>query len=182
LLLQLYINYMMDLRSPDEEVLGTAKTNMIESLRQFADKNRLESEIWILLYCYYREAEYLPGMEFTRWKFQNLHEISSKTLAFTPTSLYELYLPVDFELRSSCTPMNIQFYPVFKLFARLGAYAFAEMVFSVIEQCFSEADVYLIKTTLKILQRQIDSKFRIIKMPTDNSVQGKLKVRFGFCF
>ncbi|KAH8353066.1 hypothetical protein KR084_008669 [Drosophila pseudotakahashii] len=175
LLMQLYINYMMDLKSPDEEVVSSAKSNMIESLRQFADKNRLESEIWILLYCYYKEVDYLPGMEFTRWKFQNLLEISSKTLAFTPCSFYEMYLPVDFELRTSCTPMNTQFYPVFKLFARLGAYAFAEIVFADIEQCFTEAEVYLIRTTLKILQRQIDDKFKIVRMPTDNSVPGKLK-------
>ncbi|XP_026835200.1 uncharacterized protein LOC6542520 isoform X3 [Drosophila erecta] len=175
LVLQLYINYMMDLRSTDEEVLSTAKSNMIESLRQFADKNRMESEIWILLYCYYKEYYYLPGMELTRWKFLNLQQIAPKTLSFTPTSLYELYLPVDFDMKSSSTSMNTQFFPVFKLFARLGAYAFAEIVFSDIEQCFTEAEAYLITTTLKILQRQIDDKFNIIKMPTDNSAAGKLK-------
>lgn len=170
----------MDLRSTDEEVVSTAKSNMIESLRQFANKNSLESEIWILLYCYYKEHSYLPGMELTRWKFQNLTKITPKALNYTPTSLYELYLPVDFEMKSSSTPMNTQFYPVFKLFARLGAYAFAEVIFSEIEQCFTEAEVYLIRTTLKILQRQIDDKFQIIKMPTDNSVYGKLKVRWVF--
>ncbi|KAI8042298.1 hypothetical protein M5D96_003600 [Drosophila gunungcola] len=175
LLLQLYINYMMDLRSPEEEVWSTAKTNMIDSLRQFAHKNNLETEIWVLLYCYYKEVDYLPGMEFTRWKFQNLLEITPKTLAFTPSSLYELYLPVDFEMKGSCTAMNTQLYPVFKLFARLGAYAFAEAVFANIESCFTEAEAYLIKTTLKILQRQIDDKFGVVMMPTDNSVPGKLK-------
>ncbi|XP_039226875.1 uncharacterized protein LOC6527286 isoform X2 [Drosophila yakuba] len=179
LLLQLYVDYMMDLRSTDEEVLSTAKSNMIESLRQFADRNRMESEIWILLYCYYKEYYYLPGMELTRWKFQNLQFIAPKTLDFTPTSLYELYLPVDFEMKSSSTSMNTQFYPVFKLFARLGAYAFAEVIFSDIEQCFTEAEAYFITTTLKILQRQIDDKFNIIKLPTDNSVSGKLKLHIN---
>ncbi|XP_017065339.2 LOW QUALITY PROTEIN: uncharacterized protein LOC108104018 [Drosophila eugracilis] len=175
LLIQLYVNYMVDLRSPDEEIADTAKSNMIESLRRFAAENSLESEIWILLYCFYKEVSYLPGMEFTRWKFQNLLDITPKQLGFTPCSLYELYLPVDFDMKDSSTSMNNQFFPVFKLFTRLGAYAFAEVVFADIEQCFTNAEVYLIKTTLKILQRQIDAKFKIINMPTDNSVPGRLR-------
>ncbi|XP_017042324.2 LOW QUALITY PROTEIN: uncharacterized protein LOC108088828 [Drosophila ficusphila] len=174
LLLQLYINYMIDLKSSDEEVVASAKSNMIEALRQFAYKNSLESEIWILLYCFYKQENYLPGMEFTRWKFLNLIQISSKELNFIPCSFYELYLPLYFEMNSSCSPMILHFYPVFKLFTRLGAYAFAEAVFYEMEQCFTAAEGYLIKTTLKILQQQIDSNFKVVTMPTDNSVSGKL--------
>ncbi|KAH8412760.1 hypothetical protein KR009_005401 [Drosophila setifemur] len=174
LLLQIYIDYMLNLRSPDEEIQSSAYANMLDSLRAFCTKHSVDVESWILLYSYYKQADYLPGMEFTRMKFENLYELPEKALAFTPTSLYELYLPVDFDLRSNKTVMNCHFYPVYKLLARLGAYGFAEVVFSGIEQCFSAVETYLMKTTLKILQRQINDKFKIMTLPTDNSIAGKL--------
>lgn len=169
---------MMELRSTDEEVRGTAYTNLLENLRQLASKNSLEVEPWILLYCYYKMANYLPGMEYTRWKFENLYEIPGKIFAFTPRSLFELYLPVDFLMLSTSTTMNVHFYPVFKLFARLGAYVFAEIVFSDIENCFTPAEIYLIKTTLKILQRQIDDTFTIRNIPTANALMAPLMVSY----
>ncbi|KAH8240757.1 hypothetical protein KR026_004840 [Drosophila bipectinata] len=173
-LLQVYVDYMMDLRSTDEEVQAVSYSNLLDNLRQLATKNSLEVEPWILLYCYYKLNNYLPGMEYTRWKFENLYEIPGKIFSFTPRSLYELYMPVDFAMSSSSTTMNVHFYPVFKLFARLGAYVFAETVFAEIETCFSPSEVYLIKTTLKILQRQIDETFTILNIPTTNAVTAPL--------
>lgn len=156
---------MIDLRSENEEISTAAYANMLENLRQFATKQTLEVEPWILLYCYYKQVDYLPGMDFTRWKFENLYEVPGKRLDFSPRSLYELYMPEDFEMNIASTAMNTKFYPVFKLFARLGAYVFAEVVFANIEKCFTEVEAYLIKTTLKILQRQIDDKFKVQRFP-----------------
>ncbi|KAH8305302.1 hypothetical protein KR018_007885 [Drosophila ironensis] len=173
-LLQLYVDYMMEMRSTEDEIISTAYTNLLDSLRLFASKNSLETEPWVLLYCFYQMADYFPGMEFTRWKFENLYEIPSKDLSFTPRSLYDLYLPEDFPMQPSRTVMNLHFYPVFKLFARLGAYGFAEVVFSDIDQCFTEAENYLIKTTLKILQRHIDETFRVSFFPTADPARSKL--------
>ncbi|KAH8282565.1 hypothetical protein KR054_008433 [Drosophila jambulina] len=174
LLLKLYVDYMMDLSSEDEEISTTAFPYMLENLRQLATTSKLEIDLWILLYCYYKKAIYLPGIHFTRWKFENLYDVPGQKLDFAPLSLYELYLPVDFAMKNTSTVMNTKFYPVFKLFARLGAYVFAEVVFADIEQCYTAAEVYLIKTTLKILQRKIDDKFKIQKFPADKSEYGKI--------
>ncbi|KAH8242042.1 hypothetical protein KR038_010129 [Drosophila bunnanda] len=178
LLLKLYVDYMIDLRSEDEEISTEAFSNMLENLRQLASKGILEMDPWILLYCYYKQVNYQPGMEFTRWKFENLYEIPEQKLDFSILSLYELYLPVDFEMKITSTVMNTKFYPVFKLFARLGAFVFAEVVFANIEQCFTAVEVYLIKTTLKILQRQIDDKFKIQTISTDKSEYGKMMRKY----
>ncbi|KAH8249225.1 hypothetical protein KR032_007428 [Drosophila birchii] len=174
LLLQLYVDYMMDLGSEDEENSTAAFPNMLENLRQLATKRKMEMDSWILLYCYYKQANYLPGMEFTRWKFENLYEVPEQTLDFSPPSFYELCLPMDFEMKITSTLTNTKFYPVFKLFARLGAYVFAEVVFANIEHCFTMVEVYLIKTTLKMLQRQIDKTFKIQTFPTDASQYGNM--------
>ncbi|KAH8334518.1 hypothetical protein KR059_011090 [Drosophila kikkawai] len=173
LLVQLYVDYMMDMGSEDEEISTAAYSNMLDKLRQLATKKKQEVGPWILLYCYYKLANYRPGMDFTRWKFENLYEVSGEQLDFLPLSLYELYLPVDFEMSTTSTLANTKFYPVFKLFARLGAYVFAGIVFTDFEQCFTTVEVYLIKTTLKILQRQIDDNFKIQEIPTDKSDNGR---------
>ncbi|KAH8356242.1 hypothetical protein KR200_009272 [Drosophila serrata] len=178
LLLELYVNYMLDLRSEDEEVSTTAYSKMLENLRQLASTGNLEVNPWILLYCYYNEVNYRPGMEFTRWKFENLYEIPGQKLDFVTLSFYKLYLPVDFEMKLGSTVMNTKFYPVFHLFARLGAYVFAEVVFANIEHCFTPSEVYLIRTTLKILQRQIDDDFNIQTLPTDKSEYGNMMWRY----
>ncbi|XP_034668069.1 uncharacterized protein LOC117901435 [Drosophila subobscura] len=171
---KLYIDYMLELKSEDEEVSAQAYANMIESLRVFVSKNSLDLDAYVLLYCHYKRNDYLPGMEFTRLRFENLYSVPRKNLAGTPVSLFELFLPEDFELSTMSTMMNLNFYPVFTTFARMGAYGFAEVVFSDIQHCFTAIEVYLVTTTLKILQGKIDNDFSVLSFPTNETETGKL--------
>ncbi|XP_001356503.3 uncharacterized protein [Drosophila pseudoobscura] len=171
---KLYIDYMLDLESEDEERRLQAYASMIASLREFVAKNTLDLDAYVLLYCYYKRHDYLPGMEFTRLRFENLYGVPRKNLAGTPVSLFELFLPEEFEQSSASTMMHVKFYPVFTTFARIGAYGFAEVVFDEIQSCFTATEAYLVTSTLKILQRNIDETFKVMVFPTSKSVAGKL--------
>ncbi|XP_068154974.1 uncharacterized protein [Drosophila tropicalis] len=168
-LAKLYVNYMMDLQSKDEEIVNAAYSNMLQNLRIFAGKYNLEIDTWILLYCFYKTHEYLPGMEYARWKYENLCDVPAKTFSNAPRSLYELFLPNDFEISNTAGKTNLKFYQTFKLFARLGAYGFAEIVFAQISTDFTPVEAYLVTTTLKTLQGQIDDEFQIRQLDTDNN-------------
>ncbi|XP_030382990.1 uncharacterized protein LOC115630527 [Scaptodrosophila lebanonensis] len=168
-LLKLYIDYQMEMES--EELAGEAYANLIEQLRIFTTKNSLDQDAWILLYCYYKNNQYMPGMEYTRWKYENLYDIPRKNMSLAPRSFFELYMPIDCELK---TPRAIKFYKIFKLFARLGAYGFAEVVFAEVANDCPAVEAYLVTTTLKMLQGHIDNTFKVRTFPTDNSIRGKM--------
>ncbi|EDV90338.1 GH12972 [Drosophila grimshawi] len=170
-LLKLYIDYMMQLKT--EELPGVAYSNMIEQLRIFSSNNNLERETWILLYCLYKNNNYLPGMEFTRWRYENLYDVPGKTMPLIPRSMFETFLPQDFDLIDKSIE-TVKFYATFKMFAQLGAHKFAEIVFDEISPKFSLVESYLIKTILKMLQGEIGESFKVRKFPTGNSVREKM--------
>ncbi|XP_023170877.2 uncharacterized protein LOC111599451 isoform X2 [Drosophila hydei] len=160
-------NVNMDMKPPQ------AFSNMIAKLRNFATANNLDCEAWILLYCYYQEKGYLSGMEYTRWKYENLYHVPSRKMLLTPTPLFEAFLPANFDLTDRSAHV-VKFYGVFKTFARLGAYAFAETVYNQIAKDFTVNETYLVTTTLKMLQGQIDGNFKVRNLPTNRSESGKM--------
>lgn len=162
-------NVNMDMKPPQ------AFSNMIAKLRNFATANNLDCEAWILLYCYYQEKGYLSGMEYTRWKYENLYHVPSRKMLLTPTPLFEAFLPANFDLTDRSAHV-VKFYGVFKTFARLGAYAFAETVYNQIAKDFTVNETYLVTTTLKMLQGQIDGNFKVRNLPTNRSESGKMIV------
>ncbi|XP_064539563.1 uncharacterized protein LOC135429228 [Drosophila montana] len=170
-LLKLYIDYEVQLKS--EELPGEAYSNMIEKLRAFASNNNLDREAWVLLYCFYKQKNYLPGMEFTRWKYENLYDVPGRTMPLIPRSLFETFMPDHFNVFAKSVHI-VKFYDVFQTFARLGAYGFAEAVFNEIAHEFSTIEVYLVNTTLKMLQGEIDNQFKVRTLPTDNSERGHM--------
>lgn len=163
------------MHSKTEEIEGEAYCNLLEQLRTFSNQNNLDREVWVLLYCFYKQKNYLPGMEFTRWQYENVYDVPGKSMPLMPRSLYESFIPDDFELSGNIIN-GIKFYEVFKTFARLGAYEFAELIFAEIASDFTITEAYLINTTLKMLQGEIDNKFVVKKLQTDNSVRGKMMV------
>ncbi|TDG47012.1 hypothetical protein AWZ03_006593 [Drosophila navojoa] len=195
-LLKLYIDYQIEIKSeldqeremeempPDMEMELEAETeaaelkkprqaysNMMANLCAFATANNLDCEGWILLHCYYKEKNYLPGMEYTRWRYENLYDVPSRSMPLTPRPLYETFMPLKFDLTDKSVHV-IKFYEVFKKFANLGAYAFAETVYSQIAAEFPPIETYLVTTTLKMLQGQIDELFQVRQLPTDSSERG----------
>ncbi|KAH8418813.1 hypothetical protein KR222_008002 [Zaprionus bogoriensis] len=170
-LLKLYVDYQREQLT--ESRPGEAFSNMMEQLRIFAAKNNVDREVWILLYCYYKAKRSLPGMEYSRWKYENLVKIPAKPMPIIPLSMYENFLLTDFKLSGKMLH-GTMFYEVFKTFARLGAYGFAEVVFAEIAGEFSFLEVYLVTTTLKMLQGQINNNMVLRNYPMDRSERGKL--------
>lgn len=181
-LLKLYIDYQRELRLEEEAAEegeegeeGEAFSNMMEQLRQFAAQNNLDREVWILLYCYYKQKMYLSGMEFTRWKYENLYKIRERAIPPIPSSLYKCFMLANFEPNPR-TIYAAKFYAVFRTFAELGAYGFAQVVFQEIAGEFLEIERYLINTTLNMLQGKIDDSFEFQNPSVGESEQGKLLV------
>ncbi|XP_051858510.1 uncharacterized protein LOC117565268 isoform X2 [Drosophila albomicans] len=170
-LLELYVNYKMHLKVEENE--GEAYSNLLEQLRIFSIQNNLDREVYVLLYCYYKQKNYLPGMEFTRWQYENLYDVPRKIMPLIPRSLYQSFIPIDFQMRGQLMHAH-RFYEVFKTFACLGAYGFAEIIFAEIASEFTTIEAYLITTTLKILQGEIDKNFVVKRITTDNTVFGKM--------
>lgn len=148
---------------------------MLEQLRQFAAQNNLDREVWILLYCYYKQKMYLPGMEFTRWKYENLYKIRERSIPPIPGSLFKCFMLVEFEPNPR-TLYAAKFYAVFRTFAELGAYGFAQVVFNEIAGEFLNIEQYLINTTLKMLQGKIDDSFEFNNPPPEETEQDRLLV------
>lgn len=150
---------------------------MMEDLRQFAANNNLDREAWILLYCYYKRSNYVHGMEYTRWKYENLYNIPEKLTPPIPRSLYKCFMLVELVEDPSALPMRAaKFYTAFKTFAQLGAYGFAHVVFDEIAEQFPAIVVYLVNTTLQMLQGKIENSFQLQTLPSDNSERGMLLV------
>lgn len=167
------MNYRLQSKSEGNE--GEAYSNLLEQLRIFSSQNSLDREVWVLLYCYYKQKNYLSGMEYTRWQYENLYDVPGKSIPLIPRSLYESFIPGDFELSGKIIN-GIKFYEVFKTFARLGAYGFAEMIFSEIASEFTVVESYLIQSTLKMLQGEIDHNFQVQILQTDKSERGTMLV------
>lgn len=148
---------------------------MMEQLRQFAAHNNLDREVWILLYCYYKQSKYVHGMEYTRWKYENLYKIPEKVTPPIPRSLYTCFMLIELE-PSALTMHSGKFYTAFKAFAQLGAYGFAQVIFNEIAGEFKAIEIYLVSTTLLMLQGKIDDSFQLRTLPSDNSERGKLLV------
>ncbi|KAH8378472.1 hypothetical protein KR093_011601 [Drosophila rubida] len=170
-LLEMYVKYKLQLKAEENE--GEAYSNLLEELRNFSMQNNLDREVYVLLYCFYKQKHYLPGMEYTRWQYENLYDVPRKVMPLVPRPLYECLIPVDFEMRGVLLNGS-RFYEVFKTFACLGAYDFAEIVFAEIASEFTAVEVYLITTALQILKGTINDKFVVKRMNTDNSVRGKM--------
>ncbi|KAH8263629.1 hypothetical protein KR044_011769 [Drosophila immigrans] len=170
-LLEQYVNYKLHLKVEANE--GEAYSDLLEQLRIFSSQNNLDRETFVLLYCFYKKNNYLPGMEYTRWQYENLYDVPRKAMPLVPRPLYKSFIPVDFEMTGMILN-GCKFYDAFKTFACLGAYGFAEVVFAEIASEFTAIEAYLITTTLKMLQGEIDSKFVVKQINTDNTVRGKM--------
>ncbi|ALC38622.1 CG14339 [Drosophila busckii] len=170
-LLKLYVDYQLQLAA--QQSAGAAFAELLEQLRVFTRTHSLDREAWILLYCYYKRHKYLPGMEYTRWKFEDLYDVPSKQLPPTPRPLYCAFMSNVIDL-SSKDYRTVRFYEVFKMFARLGAYEFAEVVFNDIAEQLPIEESYLTVTTLKMLQGKIEEKYQILSPTTKDTEEGRI--------
>uniref|UniRef100_W8AZH6 Tetratricopeptide repeat protein 18 n=1 Tax=Ceratitis capitata TaxID=7213 RepID=W8AZH6_CERCA len=147
-LFEIYLNYVEKLKA--ETVYNEAFQCLLQALEDYSKRFPKEPSIWILLYCLYNKYEYLPGMSFTRLKFENI----TKDLVFElkiPLTLWNIYCKQNLEFTSQ---RSIQFYKAIQEFLKLGLFLFAQIIFAeVLDEC-TETEKYCVETTLKILLKE----------------------------
>ncbi|XP_016927834.3 uncharacterized protein [Drosophila suzukii] len=155
--IKLYINYVDTRNNP--ETSADCTECLLKSITNYAERNPRQQDGWILLYCYYKRFKYEPGCAFALWRFadQNGHNrVNSSSHA--PHSLWGLFLTLTTTLP---TVRGTLFFEVFRTFARLGLYEFAQVVFAAVEHMFNDADRYMINTQLSLMLNQLDEDFEL---------------------
>jgi len=155
--IKLYINYVDTRNNP--ETSADCTECLLKSITNYAERNPRQQDGWILLFCYYKRFKYEPGCAFALWRFadQNGHNrVNSSSHA--PHSLWGLFLTLTTTLP---TVRGTLFFEVFRTFARLGLYEFAQVVFAAVEHMFNDADRYMINTQLSLMLNQLDEDFEL---------------------
>lgn len=161
----------MDTRDdPDPNVAANATECLLNNITQYAMRNEVQPDGWILLYCYYRQFNYEPGFSFARWKLESL--IAKHTnMSTAPYSLWGIMLNLNPDFQ---TQYGNTVFQCFKTFVRLGLYEFAEVVFKQIEQLCSDLERYLINTQLSILLKNLPEDMELFNLPPARITQPEL--------
>ncbi|XP_061389915.1 uncharacterized protein LOC133325102 [Musca vetustissima] len=161
-IIELYITYK---QTPDDfETPTTALENLIYNLSQYCENNPQNISSWILLYCLYKQTKYLPGIEYCRWKYENLCHLEFPNIPPIPTSRWDMYLPYEIDFKSAKAQ---HFYKVVKLFTQLGLYQFAEWVFNEIAAEALEFEQYMMAGNFNIFLNRFEKKFNVRNFPVE---------------
>uniref|UniRef100_A0A034VYE3 Uncharacterized protein n=1 Tax=Bactrocera dorsalis TaxID=27457 RepID=A0A034VYE3_BACDO len=148
-LFDIYITYIQTLLT--ETSYNDGLQYLLRALETYSSRFPKESSTWILLYCIYSECGYVPGMSYTRWKFENLKKEFTRNTQL-PLTLWDLYCKQSLEFTSK---RATEFYKVVQEFLELGLYKFAQIIFGQILIECTEAEKYFVTITLQILLREI---------------------------
>ncbi|XP_020716097.1 uncharacterized protein LOC101462721 isoform X1 [Ceratitis capitata] len=146
-LIKLYIKYVETLEN--ENTFNQAMENLIVNLGDALLDFPKDICYWVLLHCIFKCCGYLPGIHYTRWKYEHLKDEVEIRVPQTPINRYKLLN--SYELNFKNSPKDSLFLKVFKVFINLGLYKFAEFIFKEFEKSCSPFEQYLTQTTLKIL-------------------------------
>lgn len=172
-LFEIYITYVETLLA--ETTYNEALQYLLRELETYSSRFAKESSTWILLYCIYSECGYVPGMSYTRLKFENLKKEFTRNTQ-RPLSLWDLYCKQSLEFTSKRAK---EFYKAVQEFLELGLYKFAQIIFEQILIECTEAEKYFVTTTLQILLREITDAYSLRTFQGLQTVRGKRK-NFGF--
>nr|AAL68098.1 AT19020p [Drosophila melanogaster] len=153
--IKLYINYVDTRNNP--ETAPDCTECLLRSITNYAERYPRQQDAWILLYCYYKRFNYEPGCAFALWRFGDQHghcRLSSSSNA--PHSLWGLYVNLNIIIPTSRGTMFLE---VFRTFARLGLYEFAQVVIAAVLPLASDADRYMLQTQLDMMLNQLDENF-----------------------
>ncbi|XP_073826825.1 uncharacterized protein [Musca autumnalis] len=160
--IELYITYIQELE--ENETSRNAKENLIYSLAQNCERDPPNISSWILLYCLYKDGHYLPGMEYCRWKYENLYNCEFIDIPPAPKSRWEIYLPHEIQFKAL---KDQHFYKVVKLFTKLGLYKFAEIIFNEIALESLDFERYMMTSTFGIMLHQLEKKYNVKNYPVE---------------
>ncbi|XP_053960556.1 uncharacterized protein LOC128864824 [Anastrepha ludens] len=164
-LIRIYIIYVENLA--DEDTFNKAMEYLIVNLRNTIMLFPGEISLWVLLHCVFKYCGYLPGINYTRWRYEQLpHKIELEGLGL-PTNRFELVNSLQIQFPNS--PKKTLFLSVFKMMIRLGLYKFAEFIFKECEDECTASERYLIQTTLRILTNEVPAKYPAKSFPINKS-------------
>lgn len=158
----IYITYKQELS--DSQAAQYANENLIRSITRLSLDNPQEITTWILLYCLYKKHNYLPGMEYCRWKYENLYRNTSLEMPYIPKSRWDIYMAHKLEFKSQ---KGHHFYQVVNVFLSLGLYQFAEWIFDEIAADAMEVEKYFMSSTFKIFLNTLELKFAFKNFPVE---------------
>lgn len=151
----------------NEKSFNEALTYLVEMLNEFSTKYPLELEPWILLHCIHIKCGYLPGIEFTRLKYENLVSQHYWDFPNIPYSRFSIYNDVYVKFY---TKKGQLLFIIVKHFLWLGTYLFAEIVFNAISGECTLAEKYMFKSTIKILTDDLTEDYTMQSFDDDKSM------------
>ncbi|XP_043657942.1 uncharacterized protein LOC122623079 [Drosophila teissieri] len=153
--IKLYINYVDTRNNP--ETAPDCIECLLRSITNYAERYPRQQDAWILLYCYYKRFNYEPGCAFAHWRFEDHHgHCRLNASSNAPHSLWGLYVNLKITIPTSRGNMFLE---VFRTFARLGLYEFAQVVFAAVEHLAGDADRYMLQTQMDMMLNQLDEEF-----------------------
>lgn len=128
---------------------------LFKSLSDFCAYTSSLTEVgMVILYCLYKKYDYLPGIEYTRWKYQK-YSCNFEQVQNIPLSKWLIYMPHSLEPKSR---KEQYFYKIFKLLLSLGLYEFALWIFEEMAGDCLEVEKYLMFTTFGLLLNNLNVK------------------------
>ncbi|XP_054083018.1 uncharacterized protein LOC128920218 [Zeugodacus cucurbitae] len=160
-LIKIYINYVETLAN--ETTFNEAMENLIVSLREITVDFPNDICFWVLLHSIFKYCAYLPGMNYTRWKYEQLDSEVDLKIPLTPTTRFALMN--SYEIKEPVMPRESLFIKVFTILTSLGLYKFAVFVFKEFEKLCSPFEQYLTHTALKILASEVLTNYQSKTFP-----------------
>uniref|UniRef100_A0A1A9W432 Tetratricopeptide repeat protein 18 n=1 Tax=Glossina brevipalpis TaxID=37001 RepID=A0A1A9W432_9MUSC len=136
-IIEIYINYMEGLNSKEQ----TADENLLIALNEFCENIQPKNQIgWILLFCLYKRHKYRPGMEYSRWKYDNLFRHRILAIKYIPTSRWDMFNNFTPKLTST---RGQYFWKAVEVLLDIGLYGFAAWIFDEIaDECSDIENTY----------------------------------------
>lgn len=151
----------------NETTFNQAMENLIANVREIVVAFPNDICCWVLLHCIFKYYSYLPGTNYTRWKYEQLESEVDLKMPLTPAprfmliNSYEIKEPIMMKEGRRET----LFLKVFTILTSLGLYKFAIFVFKELENSCSLFERYLTYTTLKILSKEVLTNYQAKTFP-----------------
>lgn len=169
---------MRDLSDPETE--GQADENLLASLTKLCEVEKSKNPTcWVILYCVYKKYNYKPGLEYCRWKFEQLKRFGIVDIKYLPTPLWEIYNKYELVFT---TPKGDLFWRITKHLLRQGLYYFAQLVFNNISDQCTDYERYIFESTIDILVQKITPNYKLKKFSFNKEPNSNYLVSFSFIY
>lgn len=150
----------------------------MNSLRLYCENNPKIPSTWILLYCLYKQTNYVPGQEYCRWKYENLYtDDDIPDMEYIPKARWSIYMPYCIDFKSVKAQ---HFYKVVNLYLKLALYEFAEWIYNEIAVEALDIEKYFMANTFKILLNKLEKKFSMKTYPVEKYLNPICMVSYRF--